>query len=995
MNRRDFFKIIGTTGAAAAAAGCESSVEHILPLVVPNEQIVPGVASWFATVCRECPAGCGVIARNREGRVVKLEGNPDHPVNAGALCVRGQAALQGLYHPDRFAGPQRRDGNALKPVSWDDALKAVVEKITAARGGASKGRSVVLVSQLESGSLGVLMDAFTKALGTRLRVTLEPFGYEAIRAANRETFGRDAIPYHAFEDAEVVLSFGADFLETWISNVEYARGFAKMHTFRDGRAGTFIHVEPRQSLTASNADIWVRNAPGTEGALALAVLKMLVDAGAADRRFADAVAGVDVKQVAQQSGVPVETIKHIAEVFGHGKPPLAIGGGVAVTGTHAVPTLTAINLLNAATGAVGKTVRFGADSTYAEVTPYAEITALAQAMNNGEVEVLLLGAGVNPAFTLPGGLKFAEAIKKVPLVVTFANQPDETTALAHVVLPDTHWLERWGDYSPRANVTGLMQPTMKPIRDSRPMGDTLLALGRAVLGTEEGKGPLPWPSVEQQVREGWEKATGGAWEAALRQGGAWKDAAAAAVTAKSAAVTPALPRLEGDANGFTLVVYPSFRFYDGRGANRAWLQETPDTMTQAVWDAWVEISEETARSLGVERGDVLKVTSPFGAIDLPAYVSPSIHPKAVAIPIGHRYAPYHVPRYVAAAPTSMNPMTLLPPGADQASGGPLFMGVRVTLAKTGARRPLAVLQATHDQEEREIAQHVDLRTAREQALRGKAPASGASGHGAAPAAAGQDRGEHADVTSMYPPLVYPTYRWGMAIDADACIGCQACVVSCVAENNIPVVGKADAAYGRQLHWIRIERWAEGKEDAPHNVFVPMLCQHCEVAPCEPVCPVFAAYRTDEGLNGQVYNRCVGTRYCGNNCPYHVRRFNWWNYEIPAPLEIQFNPDVLVRQLGVMEKCTMCIQRIIAGKDQARDEAKAAGTTGGVPKVRDGAIVTACQQTCPTHAITFGNVKDESHEVTKLWSSPRAYHVLEELGTRPSVTYLRKVTREHA
>jgi molybdopterin-containing oxidoreductase family iron-sulfur binding subunit len=224
----------------------------------------------------------------------------------------------------------------------------------------------------------------------------------------------------------------------------------------------------------------------------------------------------------------------------------------------------------------------------------------------------------------------------------------------------------------------------------------------------------------------------------------------------------------------------------------------------------------------------------------------------------------------------------------------------------------------------------------------------------------------------------------MSVDIDACIGCQACTVACIAENNIPVVGKAQAAYGRQVHWLRVERWAEGKADSPHNAFLPMFCQHCEVAPCEPVCPVFAAYRTQEGLNGQVYNRCVGTRYCGNNCPYHVRRFNWFSYEFPSPLEVQLNPDVTVRQLGIMEKCTMCVQRIVAGKDRAKDEKR---------KVRDGDIVTACQQTCPTQAIVFGNLKDESSEATKLQHSPRAYTVLDELGTRPSVTYLKKVVRE--
>src|SRR5499425_1730451 len=495
MNRRDFFKIVATTGATAAAAGCQQATEQILPLVVPNEQLVPGVAAWFATVCRECPAGCGVLARNREGRVVKLEGNPDHPVNAGALCLRGQAALQTLYHPDRIAGPMVREGSGgFKSATWEAAEKLVVDKLTALRG-AGKGRAIAVVSQLETGSVGTLLDRWGQALGARPRVTLEPFTYEPIRAANKITFNRDAIPYYAFEDAETVLSFGADFIETWLSNVGYARTFARMHSFRDGRAGTFIHVEPRQSLTASNADEWIRNAPGTEGLLALAILRVMVDEGMADKRFAEAVGSVDLKRASDESGVGIEEIKHIAKVFGHAKPGLAIGGGVSVTGTNATQTQVAINLLNAATGNVGKTVRFGADSAYGKVTPYAEVASLAGAMASGEVEVLILGPGVNPAFTMPSGLKLADAIRKVPLVVSFANVPDQTSELAHVVLPSTHWLESWGDYSPREGVTGFLQPTMSPIRDSRPIGDTLLRVGRATLRAEEGKGPLPWATT--------------------------------------------------------------------------------------------------------------------------------------------------------------------------------------------------------------------------------------------------------------------------------------------------------------------------------------------------------------------------------------------------------------------------------------------------------------------------------------------------------------------
>jgi len=964
MNRRDFFKIITTSGAAAATSGCQQTSETILAMVTPNAEIVPGVASYFATVCRECPAGCGVLAKNREGRIVKVEGNPEHPVNQGALCVRGQAGVQRLYSPDRFVGAQRRDGGSLKPLAWEDGFKLVADRLGALRQ-AGKGRGAALVTQLETSSTGALLDRWTQAVGTRPRVVMEPFGYEALRAANRQVFGRDAIAHYALEDAEVILSFGADWTETWLSNVETSRGFARMHTFRDGRAGTVIHVEPRQSLTASNADQWIRNAPGTEGQLALAILKVMVDEDLADRRLGELVESVNVNAVSRGSGVSVATIKHMAELFARAKPGLAIGGGMATLGTNATATLAAINMLNVAAGNVGKTVRFGPDSAYAKVTPYAEVAALVEAMGKGEIELLLLGPGVNPAFALPGGLKAEDAIKKVGMVVSFANQPDETTALAHLVLPDTHWLEAWGDYAPREGVVGLIQPTMTPIRDSRQMTDVLLGLARTVLGTEEGKGPLPWGTTGQYVRETWEAALPGQWPAVLQQGGAWKDVPPAPVTVKVAPLDMAPPKLEGDPGGLTLWAYPSFRFYDGRSAPSSWLQETPDTMTQTVWDAWVEVPAEVARKLGIVQGDVLRVSSPQGALELPAFVSASLHPGTVAIPVGHRYAPYQLGRYVAASSTTLNPVTLLPAAAEAASGGPLYLGTKVTLAKTGARRPLAVLQGSHDQDQREIVQHVDLRAAREQALRGKTM-------------------RH-ELPSLYPPQKYPGYRWGMTVDVDACVGCQACVTACQAENNVPIVGKAQAAYGRQVQWLRIERWAEGKEEHPEQAFLPMFCQHCEIAPCEPVCPVFAAYRTDEGLNAQVYNRCVGTRYCGNNCPYHVRRFNWFNYEFPAPLEVQLNPDVTVRQLGVMEKCTMCVQRIMAGKDRARDEKR---------QVKDGDILTACQQTCPTRAITFGNLKNEGSEVSKLSHSPRAYHVLEEIGTRPSVTYLKKVVRSH-
>ncbi|HYR40826.1 MAG TPA: molybdopterin-dependent oxidoreductase [Methylomirabilota bacterium] len=995
MNRRAFFKIVATSGAAVAAAGCGKEAEELLgqaptkliPYVVPPDGIVPGVAAYFSTVCRECPSGCGLVAKNRDGRVIKLEGNPDHPVNAGALCIRGQAQLQGLYHPDRFRGAQ----SGGKAAAWDDVEKQAGDRIATLVKG-RQGRRIALVSGLETGSLGRLMDEWTRALGARPRIAYEPLGYEALRAANRATFGRDAIPHYAIEEAGYLLSFGADFLETWINPVAYAGAFARMHALGRGRAGTFVHVEPRQSMTAANADEWLRNAPGTEGVLALAMLQVILEEGR-HAKEADAgalraaVKGVDVAKAAEISGVPAETIKRIAHDFAQAKGALAIGGGVAMTGSQATDTLIAVNLLNSAVGAVGKTIRFGADAALGKTGSYADMAKLTQAMAAGEIDVLVL-ADVNPVYNMPAKSGFGEALAKVGLVVSLASHPTETTAKATVVLPALHSLESWGDYAARDGVIGLMQPTMGPVTmdgkpvDGKSTGDILLLLGRRALGTEEGKGSLKWGSFEEYVREQWQglaRQHGGGktfadfWEESLRRGGVWGAPATAAMgKANIGRLTGGPAKLEGDGT-HALLLYPSARFYDGRSADKPWLQEAPDVMTQVAWDGWVEVPVETADKLGLGRGDMVKLTSPHGSIELPAWPSKTLHPGAVAVAmgLGHDFPGAFANGGRIRTNTEhdvflnggASPLRLLPAAPEAASGGLPHLAVKVSLARTGARRPLAIPQATFDDENREIAEIVGLAAAREMELRGKSP-------------------EGASLPSMYPPVKYPDYRWGMAVDVDACTGCQACVVACSAENNVPVVGKAQVAYGRAQQWIRLERWEKG-QGGKTNVFLPMFCQHCAVAPCEPVCPVYAAYHTAEGLNAQVYNRCVGTRYCGNNCPYHVRRFNWFNYTWTAPLDQQLNPDVTVRQLGVMEKCTMCIQRIEKGKNDAREAGRA---------VKDGDIQTACQQTCPTQAISFGNLKEGATRVAKLSVSPRSYHVLQELGTRPAVTYLAKVVR---
>jgi molybdopterin-containing oxidoreductase family iron-sulfur binding subunit len=1048
IDRRGFFKIVGaTSAAAAAAAGCGKTTEAILPYVIPAEHVVPGVPNWYATVCRECPAGCGVLAKHRDGRVVKLEGNPDHPVNRGALCARGQAAVLGTYDPDRIPGPLVRDASGtLKGLDPDpvkalaEAEKLLVAKLEAARK-AGAGR-IAILSQLETGSLGRLMDEWLKAVGGRPRVALEPFAYEPLRAANRLTFGVDAIPYHAFEDAKAVLSLGADYLETWLSPVGQAAGFRAMHALVTGTTGTVIHVEPRYSMTAANADEWVPNVPGTEGLVARALLRLVVERGLPpglgpkDAEVLTAAAGaIEVEAAARQSGVPAERLKHIAEALMRGAPSLVVGGGVAVTGPDATDTAVAINLLNAALGNLGKTVRFGPNLAIGRASRYADVVALLQSMAQGEVDVLIV-KDANPLYALPPKAGAAAALAKVPFVVSLSSHPDETTARAHLVIPDLTPLESWGDFSPRDGVVGLMQPAMGPVpavgprRDdaldlpalqpvaraigqapretfsgvrTRAAGDLLLEVGRALVAGSD-QGPLSAKTFAEYLRQAWQElaktaAPGVAfdvfWEGALRRGGVWADVAAVKVALQPGLRPPgAPPAFEGGADGPVLMVVPSARYYDGRSANKAWLHETPDPMTQVVYDAWVEIETGTARRLGIEAGTVVRVGTPHGQVELPAYLSETLHPGAVAIPTGLG----HTGSGRWAKGLGRSPMELLPGEPDPASGGPRFSSVRVTLAKTERRVKLASPAGVTDVDHtREIIETIGLKELAAESKAAKPP-------------------EHANLPSMYPDVKYPEHRWGMVIDLDSCTGCQACVVACQAENNVPIVGKGDIDYGRSLQWLRVERWWERGHGAkpakgghaergpglvasahaaeapgaarPQARFIPMLCQHCEVAPCEPVCPVFAAYHTQEGLNAQVYNRCVGTRYCGNNCPYMVRRFNWYRYDQhwPAPMPLVLNPDVAVRDRGIMEKCTMCVQRIIAGKEQARTEGR---------RVRDGEILTACQQTCPTQAITFGDLKDGKSGVSRLSASRRGYHALGELGTRPAVTYLKKVLKEHA
>jgi anaerobic selenocysteine-containing dehydrogenase/Fe-S-cluster-containing dehydrogenase component len=1016
VGRRTFLKLLGAAAPAVAASACSSvPPERIIPYVVPPEDDVPGVATWYASSCGECPAGCGTRVRTREGRAVKIEGNPEHPINRGRLCIRGQAALQGLYNPDRLRGAHRREvmpagQSRLVPVAWDDALVALTDRVRMLR---DEGRAnrIAIVTPLISGSLDRLFDAWAKATGAR-RVRYEPFGYEAIRTASRLCFGREAVPHFNLARADVLVSFGADFLETWLSTVEYTSAFTDAHRLRDGRKSRFVHVEPRRSLTASSADEWLASSPGTEMLVALAMIQVIVGEKRSQgpsnndlKTVGDLVAPFSPDQVADRTGIPAQKITDLARSFsdpqaGAGRS-LAIGGGVSVSGSNATGLQAAIHLLNYVAGNVGTTVRFGPDQSYGRVNSYRDMVDLVGALRSGEVE-LLITYDVNLAFTLPGALDAGAALQRVPFVASFSNVLDETATRANLVLPTHSPLESWGDTEPRSGVRGVVQPVMQPLFDSRHVGDMLIDVARR-LGDDVAN-DVPGENFFEYMRADWQafhkQRSDGSdfdefWAAALERGGVWSEATVQQVRlgADAARLTFEPATFDGAADGLAVLPYASLHFYDGRGANRPWLQEIPDPVTKAAWASWAEVHPDTAKAIGASDGQLVTVESMHGKLEASLITNSQLRPGVVAIPIGQGHTQYG--RY--ATGRGINPIALIDPAPEALSGGTRWLSVRARLTPRDLRRPVVRGQGSEAQFDREVARVVSLNEAGGAGRAGGAGGAVRGGGGAPPPVEEKRAGENH--RSLSPEHRHPVHRWGMAIDLDACSGCNACVAACYAENNVPVMGAEALQRSRTMSWLRIERFVattEPRDSSPARPttndqrpttsdirFIPVLCQHCDHAPCETVCPVYATYHTDEGLNAQIYNRCVGTRYCSNNCPYKVRRFNWFEPEFPEPLHLQLNPDVTVRSVGVMEKCTFCVQRIQEGKDRAKDESR---------NVRDGEIVPACAQTCPGQAIVFGDLNDPASRVAQLGRDARAYRLFDDLNTRPAVTYLAKVTR---
>jgi molybdopterin-containing oxidoreductase family iron-sulfur binding subunit len=647
---------------------------------------------------------------------------------------------------------------------------------------------------------------------------------------------------------------------------------------------------------------------------------------------------------------------------------------MAFQDADAYETAVAANLLCTVLPGSRQLLDFSHPMSLGQIAPASDIKALIGRMASGNVGALVV-YGANPVYNLPASWGIEKALEKVPLVISLSSFPDETGQLANLVMPADTFLESWGDYSPQAHVTGLLQPAMGRLFATRPLGDIILALGKGTAGPAK----FPEKDFYEVLKGAWaSRAKGQAggpsgeafWVQSLARGGVWQEGKGETSSrGKRAPFTFSGP---GGAMGgkkentFDLFVYPTIQFFDGRLANRPFLQEMPDPVTMITWNGWVEINQETAKKLHIQKGDVVAIRAGGNTIEAPAFPYAGIPAGALAMPIGHDHTPAFG-QYVANG-ASGNPRDLLTGQLDQA-GGLVRTVPGATIEKTGRFIAVANADGNAYQHGRRLARSVTL--ARYRATLGGAPEV------TLPLPSGWSKER-----DFYPSHEHVGYRWGMVIDIDRCIGCQACVIACYAENNVGIVGKKNVLYGREMSWLHIERYFE--PDQPFVRFLPMLCQHCDSAPCESVCPVFAPQHNPEGINNQVYNRCIGTRDCNENCPWKVRRFNWFTWKHDHPLEWQLNPDVTVRQRGVMEKCSFCIQRVVQAKTVATSQGR---------KIRDGEFTTACAQTCPADAIVFGSLMDPESRVSKLLYQARAYQVLGRLNTKTAVIYLKKITQE--
>ena len=915
-SRRGFLKAAGFAFAGAALTGCSRApVEKAMPYLVQPENMVAGRAQYYASTCGACPAGCGLLAKVRDGRPIKLEGNLDQEISRGATCAVGQASILGLYDSLRLKQPL----SGGRASTWAEVDREIVARLGEVRrsGGAVRYLSGTVTGPTKQAAINRFLAQFHNAR----HVMYDALSASAILDAHQQTHGARVLPHYRFDKVDAIVSFDADFLGTWISPVEFTHDYSSRR--RPPEMSWHAQFEGRMSLTGTKADRRVRTAPGE-------IHWTLVQLA---------------ERIAANNGSGDEVAERLLR---------ARGRSLVVCGANDVHVQVLVNYINHLLGNYGATLDIEHPSRQRQGDDRA-LASLLDEIKAGQVAALFID-GVNPVAELPE----VPGFNRVGLVVSFAGSLDETAERAHYVCADHHFLESWADAEPVAGLISLTQPVIRPLGATRAVVETLAAW--------TGQPSKAYDLLRQRYQSQWDRTV---------------EAGFVAVEAPRAPVKPfSMAPVESaladtsrePADGYTLALYPSVAMLEGRQAYNPWLHELPDPITKVTWDNYASLSPAAAASLGISDGDVVRVEG-GAAVELPVVVQPGQHDRVVAVALGYgrksseRFAGLG-PRWIDHRPT-VNEKGRVGENASPflafEQGSLRYDRADIRITKTGRRIELAATQIHHtltvpQQLGGEVRPIVQETTPAELAK---------------PAEPSEQREE-----LWSDDHAYKGHRWGMAMDLNTCTGCSACVVACQVENNTPVVGKDEVRRRREMHWIRIDRYYSGPRENVEVAHQPMMCQQCDHAPCETVCPTLATVHSDEGLNQQIYNRCVGTRYCANNCPYKTRRFNWFNYPREDLLaNLVLNPDVTVRTRGIMEKCTFCVQRI----QEAKIEAKALGAP-----VKDGDIRTACEQACPAGAIVFGDLNDPNSRVARLARDARQYRVLEDLNVGPAVRYLKIV-----
>jgi len=930
VGRRQFLQLMGASIALAGLAGCTRQPrETIVPYVKQPEEVVLGKPLFFATATTLRGFAKGVLVESHEGRPTKIEGNPDHPASLGATDVFDQAWVLDLYDPDRMQALKRAD--RIRPWSaFRETMKGMVDAQRANKG----SRLRILTETVTSPTLARQLRDIAKQFPEAKWIQYEPAGRDGAREGARLAFGEPVETQYRFAAARVILSLDADFVGSVPGHLRYIRDFVATRRVdpEEGEMSRLYCVETAPTPTGGIADHRLALKPSDVEAFARAVA------------VAVGVGGVKAEALPPKRAAWLDAL--VADLK---KSP---GASLVIAGEEQPPTVHALaHAMNHALGNVGKTVVY---TDPVEAAPQNQLQALTQLvadMDQGLVDVLLIFGG-NPVFTAPADLEFAKRLSKVGMRVYWSLYDDETAELCHWNVPATHPLESWSDARAYDGTVTIMQPLIEPLYEGKSAHEVLSALFGA--GEQTSHDIVRETYAADRDKAALERF----WRRTLHDGLVKGSAAQPKrVSLKSDWTTSSTPAAGRKPEvGFELAFRPDPTIFDGRWANNGWLQELPKPLSKLTWDNVAMVSPSTASSLGLQNGMEVTLALEGRQVDAPVWIQPGHADDCVTVHLGYGRA--RSGRVGTGA--GFNAYRIRTSKAPWAATG-------LELRQTSRWVKLAGTQHQHSMEGRHIVRAASLAEYR------KDPEF-AQKLGETPAR---------DESMFKPPWPYDGYAWGMAIDLSSCVGCNACVIACQAENNIAVVGKDQVSRNRVMHWLRVDRYFKGDVDDPETYFQPLPCMQCENAPCEVVCPVGATNHSAEGLNDMVYNRCVGTRYCSNNCPYKVRHFNWYLYSdwTSDSLKSVRNPNVTVRSRGVMEKCTYCVQRINAAKIEAEKQDR---------RVRDGEIRTACQQVCPADAIIFGDINDAQSRVAKLKADARNYGLLAELNTRPRTTYLARV-----